>query len=306
MFIAALRKQREMTQKELADVIGITDKAVSRWETGKGFPDVSLLIPISEELGVSIAEIIMGEKIEERTVEIMDKALIGTLEYSQRKIKTLRKLIYWGGNSLPILICGFMYAVSPQSNWWPAMMAIIPIYCIIFNFAFEFKAAFVLKLIVIGSVEAVCAFMYLAGIANENYPVVWFIFGTANITAAAGVLTIFLVSKMRRKTMAETDIVHVEIKGTSLFIYGVISLAAPVIFVYLGYLLAELFGKIYWELAGSSAERLMVHFMVYMVLLAAAAGFLLIYEIKAAIQIYTKGESKIPLIGKLAERILRR
>ena len=53
LFISAMRKQKDMTQKDLADKIGITDKAVSRWETGKGFPDVSLLTPLAEALGVS-------------------------------------------------------------------------------------------------------------------------------------------------------------------------------------------------------------------------------------------------------------
>ena len=94
VFISALRKQKDMTQKELAEKIGITDKAVSRWETGKGFPDVSLLKPLAEALGVSISDIVMGEKIEiekERAVEIMDNTVISTLDYSQREIsKSMR------------------------------------------------------------------------------------------------------------------------------------------------------------------------------------------------------------------------
>ncbi|MDE5964967.1 MAG: helix-turn-helix domain-containing protein, partial [Eubacterium sp.] len=45
-FIAQLRKEHNLTQKELAEKINVTDKAISRWETGKGLPEVSLLIPL--------------------------------------------------------------------------------------------------------------------------------------------------------------------------------------------------------------------------------------------------------------------
>jgi len=89
LFISFLRKQKDMTQNELAEKIGVTDKAVSRWETGRGYPDVSLLPSISEVLGVSISEIVMGERIEtEETgvMDIMDKTVIDTLDYSQREI----------------------------------------------------------------------------------------------------------------------------------------------------------------------------------------------------------------------------
>ena len=93
LFISALRKQMNMTQKDLAERIGVTDKAVSRWETGRGFPDVSLLITLAETLGVSVSEIVTGEKIEieeKKAVEIMNKmnqTVIDTLDYSQREIK---------------------------------------------------------------------------------------------------------------------------------------------------------------------------------------------------------------------------
>ena len=54
LFISSLRKQKDMTQKDLADKIGVTDKAVSRWETGKGFPDVSLLKSLSNDYPIGI------------------------------------------------------------------------------------------------------------------------------------------------------------------------------------------------------------------------------------------------------------
>src|SRR5690606_13922989 len=56
-------KEKRLTQNELADLIGVTDKAISRWETGEGFPEVTLLPKLSEVLGVSVDEILNGERI---------------------------------------------------------------------------------------------------------------------------------------------------------------------------------------------------------------------------------------------------
>lgn len=61
-FIKELRISRNMTQKELAEKINCTDKAISRWETGRGVPEVSLLMPLSKALGVSVNELLMGER----------------------------------------------------------------------------------------------------------------------------------------------------------------------------------------------------------------------------------------------------
>ena len=63
-FISDLRKKHGWTQSELAEQIGVTDKAVSRWETGRGFPDVSCLTALADVLEVSVSELIRGERIE--------------------------------------------------------------------------------------------------------------------------------------------------------------------------------------------------------------------------------------------------
>ena len=62
-FVAQLRKEQELTQKELADRLNVTDKAVSKWETGKGFPDVKLLEPLAQALDISVIELFSGENI---------------------------------------------------------------------------------------------------------------------------------------------------------------------------------------------------------------------------------------------------
>lgn len=62
-FLAALRKSRGLTQQEVADALGITDKTVSKWECGKGLPDISAIPAIAELFGVTADEILRGERI---------------------------------------------------------------------------------------------------------------------------------------------------------------------------------------------------------------------------------------------------
>ena len=57
-FICELRKSKGLSQTELGNKLNVTNKAVSRWETGRGLPDSSLLLPLGKELGVSVDEIL--------------------------------------------------------------------------------------------------------------------------------------------------------------------------------------------------------------------------------------------------------
>ena len=60
-FIAALRTEKGLSQSELGAMLGVTNKAVSRWETGRGYPDTALLLDLSEILGITVDELLKGE-----------------------------------------------------------------------------------------------------------------------------------------------------------------------------------------------------------------------------------------------------
>ena len=66
--IKNLREQRKLTQAELGERIGVSCKTISKWETAKGLPDVSLLQPLAQALGISVIELINGEQIVNRNV----------------------------------------------------------------------------------------------------------------------------------------------------------------------------------------------------------------------------------------------
>lgn len=94
-FIKKQRTVKNLTQKQLAEKLGVTDKAISRWETGKGVPDVSLLIPLSNALEVSVHEILLGEKIEEeKKIEKYEETIVNTLTTNKKQISNLHKIIY--------------------------------------------------------------------------------------------------------------------------------------------------------------------------------------------------------------------
>ncbi len=81
-FIATCRKECNLTQEQVAEKLGVSNKTVSRWENGNGFPDVSLLQPLCELLNISVNELLLGEKIpednyrkkvEENTIRILEE-----------------------------------------------------------------------------------------------------------------------------------------------------------------------------------------------------------------------------------------
>ena len=81
-FIATCRKEQNLTQEQLAEKLGVSNKTVSRWENGNSFPDVSMLQPLCDLLNISVNELLLGEKIpednyrkkvEENTIRILEE-----------------------------------------------------------------------------------------------------------------------------------------------------------------------------------------------------------------------------------------
>ena len=87
-FIAALRKEKGLTQEKLGERLGVTNKTVSRWENGNYMPDVEMLSLLSEEFGVSINELISGERLAaEDFKKAADENLVTALDHSTFTLK---------------------------------------------------------------------------------------------------------------------------------------------------------------------------------------------------------------------------
>ena len=88
IIISEARKKLKMTQKDLADVLYVSDKAVSKWERGLCFPDISALIPLTEILKINLYDLLRGEKVNKEDVE---ETLKNTINYSNNEIKRKKK-----------------------------------------------------------------------------------------------------------------------------------------------------------------------------------------------------------------------
>lgn len=86
-YIATLRKKKQMTQKDLAEKLNVTDKAVSKWENGRCMPDVSLFKPLCTILNITVSDLLNGEKIgDDNSIVATDKLLIRTIDYSNKRV----------------------------------------------------------------------------------------------------------------------------------------------------------------------------------------------------------------------------
>lgn len=120
-FIAEMRKGKNMTQAELAAKLQVTDKAVSRWERGVGYPDITLLEPLAGQLGVTVLDILRGEKTfpDKMTGEETEQTVAETVRLAavQRR-QAVRRVILLAIVMLigaAMLIWGILWWTSQQS-----------------------------------------------------------------------------------------------------------------------------------------------------------------------------------------------
>lgn len=94
-FVAQCRKDKKMTQADLAAKLNVTDKAISRWERGVGFPDINTIEPLAAALDISVAELMKSERIDESEVSIsMNNEIVNnTLNFAEKQIQQERKNI---------------------------------------------------------------------------------------------------------------------------------------------------------------------------------------------------------------------
>lgn len=94
-FIAACRKQKNMTQMQLAETLGITDRAVSKWENGRALPDASLMLSLCEILGITVNDLLNGEKINmENNEKRQEELLLELAKELETRNKTIRQSMW--------------------------------------------------------------------------------------------------------------------------------------------------------------------------------------------------------------------
>ena len=132
--IAQLRKEKSMTQRELGARLGVSDRAVSKWERGLNLPDAALFEPLARELGVTIPELLRGER-EAATAADPAQAVRDTLslaEYRERQVRRGRAVIRGLAALLVLLVglplllpfgIGLLWGLGPKLDNWRAQQA---------------------------------------------------------------------------------------------------------------------------------------------------------------------------------------
>ena len=120
-FIAACRKRANLTQLQLADKLGITDKAISKWERGITMPDTSIMLELCDILGISVNELLSGEKINmENSSQKNEQLLLDMAKELEKKNKTIWSSM-WAIMivSMTALIAGVFIAafLIPEGVW---------------------------------------------------------------------------------------------------------------------------------------------------------------------------------------------
>lgn len=130
VFIAELRKEQCMTQADLAKKLNVTDKAVSKWERGLGFPDINSIAPLADALGVSVLEIMRSERIPEVTIpqNTASAALTDTFELVKVQRKAERKsILKIAGSVAAVLLAIFLI---DSMGFLGFAMAYFPVICL--------------------------------------------------------------------------------------------------------------------------------------------------------------------------------
>lgn len=124
-FISKCRKANKITQSELADKLGVTDRSVSNWENGKNMPDLSLFKPLCDILNITINELLSGEKInEDKYQEKLEENIIDTIDYTNKKV--LEKDSFIG---IILIVFGIIIAITamtifPSESSWGSIYSI--------------------------------------------------------------------------------------------------------------------------------------------------------------------------------------
>ena len=132
-FIAECRKQKNLTQMQLAEKLGITDKAISKWERGIAMPDSSIMLELRDILGISVNELLSGEKISmENNNQKNEQLLLDMAKELEKKNKTIWNAM-WIIMTVSILgLIGGLAIIAffmPEGPWM--LVAIISL-CVVF------------------------------------------------------------------------------------------------------------------------------------------------------------------------------
>ena len=146
LFLKELRKEKNITPEVLAEKLNVSNRTVSRWETGNNMPDISLLVELSEFYHVSILEIIDGERKGEKMNQETRDTAVKMAEYSKNEIMIEKKKVI---SSLLMAFGVFIilsaFAIFPNDSSWGSIYSIMGGIILIIGSYFKIKSAMLKK-----------------------------------------------------------------------------------------------------------------------------------------------------------------
>ena len=124
-FIAESRKSRNLTQRQLADALSISDKTISKWECGKGLPEISIMLPLCEALDITVNDLLSGEKVS--STDYQEKAegnMINLMKENEENKKRMALSIITGAIMI-IAVCALIVIVSLIDLPTPVRMILV-------------------------------------------------------------------------------------------------------------------------------------------------------------------------------------
>lgn len=141
-FIAECRKKNKLTQMQLAERLGITDRAISKWENGKSMPDSSIMLDLCKELKITVNDLLSGEVV---TMDNYNKELEGNLfeiikqkEQADRRLLTI-EIVMGIACIIPLLTAIVIVSLIPLEEWLETIIVITSIIPLLFATPFALK-----------------------------------------------------------------------------------------------------------------------------------------------------------------------
>ena len=124
-FISVCRKEQKLTQGELAEKLGVTDKSISNWENGRNMPDLALFKPLCEILNITINDLISGERVgKEKYQDKLEENIINTIDYSNKKVLEKNNLIGIILISFGLLLSFTAMSIFPSESSWGSIYSV--------------------------------------------------------------------------------------------------------------------------------------------------------------------------------------
>ena len=125
-FICKCRKNKNMTQQDLAEKLGVSDRTIGNWENGRNMPDLALFKPLCDELDITLNDLMSGEVVSKKEYqEKLEENIVNTINFTNKKIKDKNNFI-----GLILIIFGIFITISamaifPSESSWGAIYSVI-------------------------------------------------------------------------------------------------------------------------------------------------------------------------------------